>query len=96
MENPQPAASSVKAGEVEQGEALGGERKNRFPRFGKSRAEVGGESRWSNSQPAQVSCGKETRESCPKGGREGSLRGRRKGGLQVKNLPRLLQRLNSF
>lgn len=43
MENPQPAASSVKAGEVEQGEALGGERKNHFPRFGKSRAEVGGE-----------------------------------------------------
>lgn len=42
MENPQPAASSVKAGEVEQGEALGGERKNHFPRFGKSRAEVAG------------------------------------------------------
>lgn len=80
MENPQPAASSVKTREVEQGEALGGGREeNNFPRFGKSgggRGKVGGVTPSLPKFPVVKKPGKAAQReggkgACKEGGKEG-------------------------
>lgn len=79
MENPQPAASSVKAGEVEQGEALGGERKIISPGLGRAEqkweGEVGGVTPCQPRFPVVKKPGKAAQRegrkgACEEGGRE--------------------------